>query len=187
MLEFALGAEWPERVASEAKGEKIVLGRPGRGDRVGGFWLPGEGRKVLFIHPDGAEAARHSPEFAALVRTGRPIYAIDAFQTGAARAPRNRDAAMFLTFNRGDDANRVQDILTVLRWLDVPDVELVGVGKAAVWCQFAAALSRQRVVLKANVSNFTGTDQEYVDGFFVPGIQRAGGLRVARLLTENRE
>jgi hypothetical protein len=64
---------------------------------------------------------------------------------------------------------------------------LVGVGKAAVWCQFAAALSRRKVILRADVSNFTGTDQEYVDGFFVPGIQRAGGLRVARLLTENRE
>ena len=100
MLEFALGAEWPERVVSEAKGEKIAFARPGRGDRVAGFWLPGEGRKLLFIHPDGAEAARKSPEFAALVRTGRPIYTIDAFQTGAAVAPRNRDAKMFLTFNR---------------------------------------------------------------------------------------
>ena len=140
MLEFALGAEWPDRVVSEAKGEKIVFGRPGRGDRVAGVWLPGEGRKLLFIHPDGAEAARKSPEFAALVRTGRPIYTIDAFQTGAAVAPRNRDAKMFLTFNQSDDANRVQDILTVLRWLDAPDVELVGVGKAAIWCQFAAAI-----------------------------------------------
>ena len=53
--------------------------------------------------------------------------------------------------------------------------------------RFAAALSRQKVVLNADVSNFTGTGQEYVDRFFVPGIQRAGGLRVARLLTENRE
>ena len=139
MMELALGAEWPERVVSEANGEKIVFGRPGRGDRVAGLWFHGEGRKVLFIHPDGAEAARNSPEFAALVRTGRPIYTIDAFQTGAAVAPRDRDAKMFLTFNRSDDANRVQDILTVLRWLDAPDVELVGVGKAAVWCQFAAA------------------------------------------------
>ena len=187
MLEFALGAEWPERVASEANGERIAFGRPGRGDRVAGFCVPGEGRKVLFIHPDGAEAARHSAGFAALVRTGRPVYAIDAFQTGAAVAPRDHDAKMFLTFNRSDDANRVQDILTVLRWLDVPDVELVGVGRAAIWCQFAAALSRQKVILNADVSNFTGTDQEYVDRFFVPGIQRAGGLRVARLLTENRE
>ena len=187
MMEFALGAEWPERVVSEAKGEKIVFARPGRGDRVAGFWLPGEGRKLLFIHPDGAEAARKSPEFAALVRTGRPIYTIDAFQTGAAVAPRDRDAKMFLTFNQSDDANRVQDILTVLRWLDAPDVELVGVGKAAVWCQFAAAVSRQRVILKADVSNFTGTDQDYIDRFFVPGIQRAGGLRAARLLSENKE
>src|ERR1039457_1778843 len=187
MMEFALGAEWPQRVVSEAKGEQIVFGRPGRGDRVAGVWFPGEGRKVLFIHPGGAEAARQSPEFAALVRTGRPIYAIDAFQTGAAVAPRDRDAKMFLAFNRTDDANRVQDILTVLRWLDVPDVELVGVGKAAVWCQFAAALSRRKVILRADVSNFTGTDQEYVDGFFVPGIQRAGGLRVPPLLTEKRK
>jgi len=182
MMEFALGAEWPQRVVSEAKGERITFARPGRGDRVAGFWLPGEGRKLLFIHPDGAEAARKSAEFAALVRTGRPIYTIDAFQTGAAVAPRNRDAKMFLTFNQSDDANRVQDILTVLRWLDTPDVELVGVGKAAVWCQFAAAVSRQRVILKADVSNFTGTDQDYIDSFFVPGIQRAGGLRAARLL-----
>ena len=115
MLEFALGAEWPEHVVSQAEGEKILLGRPGRGDRVAGVWFPGEGRKVLFIHPDGAEAARNSPEFAALRRAGRPVYTIDAFQTGAAVAPRDRQAAMFLTFNKSDDANRVQDILTALR------------------------------------------------------------------------
>jgi hypothetical protein len=174
-------------VVSEVQGEKIFFGRPGRGDRVAGFRLPGEGRKVLFLHPDGAEAARNSPEFAALARAGRPIYTIDAFQTGAAVAPRDRNAKMFLTFNRSDDANRVQDILTVLRWLDAPDVELVGVGKAAVWCQFAAAVSRQRVVLQADLASFTGADEEYVDRFFVPGIQRAGGLRVARLLSENRQ
>ncbi len=52
MMELALGAEWPERVVSEANGEKIVFGRPGRGDRVAGLWFHGEGRKVLFIHPD---------------------------------------------------------------------------------------------------------------------------------------
>jgi len=187
MLELALGAEWPARVASQTNGERIVFGRPARGDRVAGFRLRGEGRPVLFIHPDGAEAARHTPEFAALALAGRPIYAIDAFQTGASVAPRDLDAKMFLAFNRTDDANRVQDILTVLRWLDTPGVELVGLGKAAVWCQFAAALSRQKVVLNADVSNFTGTDREFVDGFFVPGIQRAGGLRVARLLAENGE
>ena len=49
------------------------------------------------------------------------------------------------------------------------------------------APSRQRVVLNADVSNFTGTGREYVDRVFVPGIPRAGGLRMARLLTENRK
>ncbi|HEY1493490.1 MAG TPA: hypothetical protein VGF49_03070 [Candidatus Solibacter sp.] len=182
MLEFALGAEWPERVVQESQGEMVLFGRAGRGDRVAGFVRMGSGRKVLLVHPEGAEAARKSAEFAALAKTGRPIYTIDAFQTGAAMAPRNRDAKMFLTFNRSDDANRVQDILTVLRGLD-SDVELVGVGKAAVWCQFAAALARRPVELKADLGGFTGADQEYLDGFFVPGIQRAGGLRAARMLT----
>jgi dienelactone hydrolase len=185
MLELALGAEWPEGVATENKGEQILFGRPGRGDRVAGFVKLGEGRKILFVHPEGAEAARKSAEYAALARTGRPIYTIDAFQTGSAVAPRNRDAKMFLTFNRSDDANRVQDILTVLRALD-SDVELVGTGKAAVWCQFAAALARRPVTLKADLGSFTGTDQDYVDRFFVPGIQRAGGLRAARMLADNK-
>jgi len=184
MLTFALGAEWPARVINESNGERMAWTRPGKGDRVAGFWLHGEGRKILFVHPDGAEAARESPEFAALVKTGRPIFAIDAFQTGAAVAPRNRDAKMFLTFNRSDDANRVQDILTVLAWMDSADVELVGVGKAAVWCRFAAAVSPLRVALKADLGDFTGTDEQYVERFFVPGIQRAGGLRTVRLLLQ---
>ena len=93
---------------------------------------------------------------------------------------------MFLTFNRSDDAARVQDILTAAAGAGCSGMELVGAGKAAIWCQFAAALSPRPVTLKADVSKFTGTDQEFVESFFVPGIQRAGGLRAARLLTENR-
>jgi hypothetical protein len=183
-LGFALGAEWPAHVVSEADGEKIAFTRPGRGDRVAGFAISGKGAKVLFVHPDGAEAARKSPEFAALLRSGRPIFAIDAFQTGAAIAPRAREAKMFLTFNRTDDANRVQDILTVLAWLNEPNGELVGLGKAAIWCQFAAALCPYHVQLKADLGDFTGTDDQYLERFFVPGIQRAGGLQTVRRLLQ---
>ena len=42
--------------------------------------------------------------------------------------------------------------------------------------------SPQRVNLKTDLNGFGGTDQDFVDRFFVPDIQRAGGLRVARLL-----
>src|SRR5262249_10518793 len=102
-------------------------------------------------------------------------------------APRDRSVKMFLTFNQSDDANRVQDILTSLAWLKAPKTRLVGFGKAAVWCLFAAAVSRDPVELQADVAGFGGTDQDFVDGFFVPGIQRAGGLAAAQhLLSQGR-
>jgi dienelactone hydrolase len=182
MLELALGTEWPKRVIAEMPGERFLLTREGRGDRVTGFWLQGQGTPILLVHPDGAEAARKSPELATLVKQGRPIYVMEAFQTGAAVAPRKRDDKMFLTFNRSDDAERVQDILTTMAWLKPASIELVGTGKAAIWCQFAAAVARVPVTLKADLGGFQGTDQDFLDSFFVPGIQRAGGLAAARAL-----
>ena len=120
-----------------------------------------------------------------LRRAGRAVLLIDAFQTGSAVAPRNRDAKMFLTFNKTDDANRVQDILTALAWLQMntPNTQrcrLVGLRKAAIWCLFAAAVSAEPVDLQADVSEFHGTDEEFASQFFVPDIQRAGGLAAAK-------
>jgi dienelactone hydrolase len=182
MLSLALLADWPAEVVSQVDGEKVVLSRPGKGDRVPGIWIPGKGPAALLVAPDGAAAARQSPEAAQLLAAGRPVLMIDAFQTGAAVAPRDRSGKFFTTFNKTDDANRVQDILTALAWIKKPDTSLVGIGKAAVWCLFAAAVAPQTVPLKADLGSFGGSDQDYLDRFFVPGIQRAGGLRAARLL-----
>ena len=183
-LAYALAAEWPREVLSHADGEHIVLGRAGKGDRIPGIWLKGRGEGVpaVVVHPEGAEAARRSAEAGRLIAAGRPVLLIDAFQTGSAVAPRDRAAKMFLTFNKSDDANRVQDILTALAWLHTPKTHLVGLGKAAVWCLFAAAVAGEPVDLEANLGSFGGTDQEFVDSFFVPGIQRAGGLKAAKEL-----
>jgi len=181
-LTYALAAEWPAKVLADTSGERIVLGRAGQGDRIPGIWIKGSNPPALVVHPDGAEAARKTPEVAKLVQAGRSVLLIDAFQTGSAVAPRNRDVKMFLTFNKSDDANRVQDILTALAWLNVPRTHLVGLGKAAIWCTFAAAVSKQPVELQADLGNFTGTDQQFIDSFFVPDIQRAGGLRAAQAL-----
>jgi dienelactone hydrolase len=184
MLELALGSEWPKRVIAETPGDQFLLTREGRGDRVGGFQVRGQGTPIVLVHPDGAATARKSPEFAAAVKQGRPVYVVEAFQTGAAVAPRKRDEKMFLTFNRSDDAERVQDILTTLAWVNPANAELVGVGKAAVWCQFAAAVARVPVVFKSDLGTFKGSDQDFLDSFFVPGIQRAGGLAAAIALAK---
>ncbi|HUB31553.1 MAG TPA: hypothetical protein VMA31_00945 [Bryobacteraceae bacterium] len=183
-LTYALGAEWPKTVTSERHGEQILLGRPGKGDRIPGIWLPGKGTPALVVDAEGAEQARRRPETAELLGAGRPVLLIDAFQTGKAKAPRDRGVKMFLTFNRTDDANRVQDILTALAWLHAPNTTLIATGRAAVWCTFAAAVAEERVDLHVDLGQFTGTDQNFVDQFFVPGIQRAGGLKAALELAQ---
>jgi hypothetical protein len=190
MLSYSLLAEWPAEVLSQMDGEKILLGRPGKGDRVPGLWLKGKGQAALVVSPDGAAAARKSPEVARLAAAGRPVLMIDAFQTGSAVAPRDRSGKFYTTFNKTDDANRVQDILTALAWINretpnAPKTELVGLGRAGVWCLFAAAVAGQPVQLKADLNGFNGTDQDFLDGFIVPGIQRAGGLQAARILAGN--
>ncbi len=189
-LRANVAVTWPEQVLSEIRGERIVLGRAGQGDRIPGIWVEGTGPAVLIVHPEGAEAARRSPEGAALLKAKRPVLMIDAFQTGSAVAPRDRSHRHFLCFNQTDDANRLQDILTALRWLAQKHsgpVELVGLGKARIWCLFAAAAAPIDVRPASGPGEFGGTDREFIEQFFVPGIQRAGGLETAlRIIAARR-
>ena len=185
-LRVALGSQWPAKVEHEVTGEHIVMSRAGIGDRVPGTWRRGKGGAVLIVHPDGAAAARKSPEAANAAREGRTVLAIDAFQTGTAIAPRDRSHRYFLTFNRSDDANRVQDIVTAVAFLvqsGETNITLAGLGRAAVWATFAAAVTPHPVSLNAPLGSFKGEDQDLLDQFFVPGIQRAGGLGAAKRLT----
>jgi len=188
-LTCSLGAEWPVEVLSETKGESVVLSRAGKGDRVPGLWIDGTGAPALVVHPDGAEAARRSEAVARLIKARRPLLMIDAFQTGSAVAPRDRSHRHFLTFNHTDDANRLQDVLTALRLLGQKrpgKIELVGVGNAGIWCLFAAAVAPVELKLAADLEGFSGRDEDFIDRFFVPGIQRAGGLNAALKLTADR-
>jgi hypothetical protein len=170
-LRLALATEWPEHVLSEAQGEKLVLGRPGKGDRVSAIRIGSGVPSVVVIDP----APREYQSGSALV--------ITVFQTGSAVAPRDRSAQFFLTFNRSDDQNRVQDILTALAYLKqegAKNLRVVGTGKAAIWALFAAAVAPEPVAFEGKIEGFTGEDQDFLDRFFVPGIQRAGGLEAAR-------
>jgi hypothetical protein len=182
-LTYALAADWPEKVNSDIHGEQIVLNRDGRGDRIPGLWLPGRGKGLaLVVDPEGAAHARKSGAVEKLIAAGDSVLLIDAFQTGSAVAARQPQPEFYLTFNKSDDANRVQDILTALRFLNgraQGPIELVGVGKAAVWTLFAGAVAPVNVKLSGSVADFRGSDDDFINRFFVPGIQRAGGLDAA--------
>jgi hypothetical protein len=182
-LQLALGTQWPDKVISEKTESGIVLSRPSIGDRIPGILIEGRGPTALVIDPKGAVPGRQSPEVAALLKQHRRVLLIDAFQTGSAAAPRDRSHEHFLTFNLSDDACRVQDILTALAFLQkTPSetIELVGLGDAAVWSYFAAAVSPAPAKLHADISSFTGTDDDFLRLFNVPDIQRAGGLAAAK-------
>jgi dienelactone hydrolase len=185
-LQLAFAAEWPSEVSSQPGGETIVLSRPGAGDRIPGIWIDGKGTPAVVVHADGAAAARQDPVTAQLLKSGRPVLLIDAFQTGSAVAPRDRSYRVFTGFNQSDDACRVQDVLTALAFVHqkyAGEVELVGVGKGALWARFAAAVAPIPVKLRADTSWFHGSDDEFVKDFNVPLIQRAGGLGAADRLT----
>lgn len=173
MLEM-FHAEWPREVRGEGEGERIVLSRPGRGDRVPGIWLPGTGPATLVVHPEGAEAARRDPRAVELVRAGKPVLLIDVFQTGRAAAPRDLSKQFILTFNPSDDANRVQDILTALRFLDAQHAgnpALLGIGKAGAWARYAKAMAPIDVKLTADAGSCPSSDADFVKNLFVPGVQ----------------
>jgi len=166
--------EWPAEVVSERHGEEIVLSRAGRGDRVPGVWIEGKGAPTLVVDPDGVEAARRDPRVAELIHAGRPVLLVDVFQTGKAAMTRDMSGKFFLTFNASDDANRVQDILTALAFLDARKAgkpAVLGIGKAGVWAMFARWMAPVDVTLSGDVESFAGTDEAFVKNLFVPGVQ----------------
>ncbi len=212
-LRQTLAVENPSDVIADVHGEHIVLGRPGRGDRVAGIQLQGSGAVAIVVDPAGSATAMQSETVKRLRQEGRAVLALDVFQTAAAKAPRARedsppvktdnasdDSAMerqadvaagapkFLTFNVTDDAARVQDIVTAIAYASRSghDVEIYADGDAALWATFAAAVNKTPVTLHLEGEPKMTGDEDYLAHFPVPGILRAGGLAVAQQLTATR-
>ena len=170
----------------------LVIGRRGRGDRVPvRVWSPPpDARKsVLVVHPDGVAgaSAREDSLIEPLQRRGYVVASIDAFNTGSARVQRDTSDRFFTTYNRTDDANRVQDILTALAWLKrqpgVRRVSLVGLERAGLWCLLAQALAPGLDAVVADADVFpTATDDAYLGRVFVPLLRSVGGFETALTL-----
>jgi hypothetical protein len=188
-LRYALGVEWPTTVWSEIEGERIALSRVGRFDRVNGLWFPGKGAPVVVVHSRGMEAARSSEAAKGALALGRPLLIVEPFNTGSTRDTRDRSDRYFLTYNRTENQNRVQDILTAMSWarsVTKGHVELVGLADAGIWCTFAAAVAPIPGSLTAETNGFQGREEDFHKRFFVPNILRAGGWEMASALAERR-
>ena len=191
----SIGVTWPSEILHEEQaGGTLVLGRAGAGDRIPARLLPGTGTPVLVVDPNGIKSGVTSSVVAKLQAEGHAALLISAFQTGDAVAPRDRSATHFLGFNQSDDANRVQDIVTALAFLNQQagqdgqpanrPIELIGIARATLWCLFAAAVSPVPVKLRGMPEAFHGSDREFLNELFIPGIQRQGGLETAKKLIQ---
>jgi dienelactone hydrolase len=106
---------------------------------------------------------------------GGPASNIDLSET------RDHSTKHFLTFNKSDDAVRVQNIVNALAWvhkMHPGPIELVGVGTAgSVLAAAAAAVAPIEIRKRFDLSGFQGTDEDFLKYLNVPGIQLAGGLK----------
>ena len=187
-LHQALGVDVDPGVESYLNGDQVVLSRAGKHDRVTGYFYPGKGTPVLFIDPEGAGSARGSDLAKDVLHAGRPILMIDPFEPASERSIRTDSDPYFYSYNRSDDAERVQDILTALAFLRSKakgKPELIGLGKAGVRALFAAAVAPTEISLIADLEGFSGSDEDFDQRFFVPGIQHAGGLTAALRLVNS--
>src|SRR5262249_47338421 len=144
-----------EKKARFGPGESLLIGRAGKGDVVQAVWFtPAKVNPdvppALIVHPDGAQWVTVSAQNAGglakgLLDRGGIVMGIDAFQTGSAKAVRDRSGNGFTWFNQTDDANRVQDILTAVAYLEkrtgAQTVNLIGLEIAGVWTYFARSLA----------------------------------------------
>lgn len=182
--------------------EKLLLGREGKGDRIPAVLLkprqsPLSGMGHVLAHSAGKtawlceEAGELNPLLTQLLSKGDAILLIDPFLTGEYHSPfqatnRNRHASHFLTYNQTETALRVRDIVTSVNYLQslfsIDKVNLIGAGQAGLWCLLAAPLLDSVHAVVADVSQFDGSDDRYLDQLFVPGLCRAGGLRAAQAL-----
>jgi dienelactone hydrolase len=127
-----------------------------------------------------------------LLAAGQTVYVPDIF--GSGRAARvinrraqfntNRGGQFFLTFNRSDDAERVYDIVAIVRHfieIRATTLNVVGFNDGGPMLTIAAAMiepslkSSARFVIDGFLFN-TSSEWQYLNDLFIPGILKAGGL-----------
>ncbi len=203
----ARGAVLCETAASaEAQGvlgEKVYIGRRGKGDRVPALLFRRAAAKpplsaALIVHPEGkgalaqGDGLRPGGFVARALERVDVVLTLDCFLVGESQAPPSRAEEIkkikyFTTYNRTDLDNRVQDILTGLAFLrdtaGVRRVSLVGLGEAGLWALLARAFAPfvEQAIIDADQFDATD-DQSFIAKLYAPGIRRAGDVRTAGAL-----
>ncbi len=196
-LRYSLMAEYPDPgsiIASQpqvtplnalSKGvtkEEFVISRTNRGDRVPvTLWkhpaTKTPGSMVLLLSEDPAkEGSTQLTEL--LVKNGHHVASLLCF-AGGRQVPAN--IKFFTTYNRTDEANRVQDILTAIAYLKKQNnntrLSVIAQGHSGLWALLARGLAQKIDRMVIDSSRFdNSSDEEFLKYLPIPGIRRAGDL-----------
>ena len=185
--------------------ERLLIGREGKGDKIPAtLFIPKDAKPgcpgTLVVHADGKAAlidkknATPGALVSGLLKQGQIVLAVDCFLTGEYNSPfaqttlNTGDVRYFNTFNRTTLAQRVQDILTGLAYLNgegksVSKRNLIGLGEAGLWCLLARGLADDVDVTIVDVTQLdTENDESFMTDLYVPGLRRAGDFRTAATL-----
>jgi len=179
---------------------RIIISRSGKNDWIPALFLQpleASNRATILIHPHGKSAFLD-------VKTQKPVtlvkklldqsisvLLIDPFKIGEHvltkhMRQRDEDVAYFTTFNKTDTQERVQDILTVIRYLqnNYESISLCGLEVAGAWAALAAGLKPEvdRVLVDAADADWE-SETFLLGNIFMPGLARVGGLATAVALT----
>ena len=101
-------------------------------------------------------------------------------------AVRQRPIHHYLTYNRSDDANRVQDIVTGLSWLRdqrrVSAVSLAGLDRAGAWALLARTQAPFVARTAVDLNRFANRDQAFAADLLIPAIRSSGDITTAAAL-----
>jgi dienelactone hydrolase len=172
--------------------ETLILTRKGRGDRVEAtYWSSPGNHPIRGVALVATTEALNQAYFdrirsmrAALLRAGHSVLVIRLFD-GAQRPANN--FRFFTTYNRSDDANRVQDYLTAIAYLrgragNAP-IKIVAGGRAGLLALLARAFTPHIARMAVDVSRFdTANDDAFLEMLPIPGIRRAGDFDTAIMI-----
>jgi cephalosporin-C deacetylase-like acetyl esterase len=162
--------------------EDLVISRKNWSDRVAITLLKPDSSKaagsvVVLVSPD-ADSSDFSER---IVKAGHTVLSVNVF-SGGRKIPDG--IRFFTTYNRTDDANRVQDILTAIAYAQGrfgnARISLAARGQAGLWALLARGLAPRIDRSLIDVAGFdTESDEEFVRRLPIPGLRRAGDLTTA--------
>jgi len=99
--------------------------------------------------------------------------------------PRDETVKHFVTYNRTDAQEQIQDILTAVKYLeDYDKIQIIGLEDAGPLVILSSVIIQDVSTVVADCMYQNWEDEEFLlQKLFIPGLARYGGLATALLLT----